>query len=267
MSEDSSEITQKRLKPIPESDGTAEVPWNPWLAVGFVVAIYFVSQIVAAVAVAFWPDLHHWSRLQARNWLNNAVSAQFSYVLIAEAIVMLSIYQFMKLFGRGWKSIGFRRPRWSDLGMGLLVAPLYYVSYIVLEAIAQKLVPSLNVKQTQQLGFSPVGTGELILTFISLVVLPPLVEETLMRGYLYTSLKKGLPQIAAALVTSVIFACAHLQFGSGAPLLWVAAIDTFVLSLFLIWLREKTGSLWASMTLHATKNGLAFLFLFIFHFT
>jgi membrane protease YdiL (CAAX protease family) len=121
------------------------------------------------------------------------------------------------------------------------------------------------VEQSQELGFNPVGTVELILTFISLVILPPLVEELLMRGYLYTSLKKKLSKIAAALVTSVIFAAAHLQFGSGAPLLWVAAIDTFVLSLFLVSLREKTGGLWASMTLHATKNLIAFMSLFIFH--
>lgn len=149
--------------------------------------------------------------------------------------------------------------------MGLAIAPLYYLSYFATILIAGWLAPSLNVDQAQQLGFNPIGTAQLIVTFVSLVILPPLVEETLMRGYLYTSLKKGLPQISAALVTSAIFASAHLQAGSGAPLLWVAAIDTFVLSLFLIWLREKTGSLWASMTLHALKNGVAFISLFIFH--
>jgi membrane protease YdiL (CAAX protease family) len=30
-------------------------------------------------------------------------------------------------------------------------------------------------------------------------------------------------------------------------------------------LREKTGGLWSSMTLHAIKNGIAFVALFVLH--
>ena len=42
-------------------------------------------------------------------------------------------------------------------------------------------------------------------------------------------------------------------------------LDTFILSLVLIYLREKTGGLWASITLHAFKNGVAFVALFALH--
>ena len=58
---------------------------------------------------------------------------------------------------------------------------------------------------------------------------------------------------------------AHLPEGGAAGPLYIAAIDTFILSLFLIYLREKTGSLWSSMTLHATKNGVAFMVLYVLH--
>jgi membrane protease YdiL (CAAX protease family) len=88
-----------------------------------------------------------------------------------------------------------------------------------------------------------------------------------MRGYLYGSLRKAFSKLNAALITSVIFASAHLEFGSGAPLLWIAALDTFVLSLFLVGLHEKTGSLWAGMLVHGAKNAIAFAALFIFHLT
>ncbi len=242
------------------------IPWHPVAAVAFVIVTYFLTQVIAAISVSGWAAINHWSDKQTEAWLSNSIYAQFFYVLIAEALVILFLYQFLRAYRRGWKAIGFRRPKWSDLGMGLVIAPLYYFSYIAIVSIAD-LLPSFNADQPQQLGFNPVGPWQLILTFVSLVVLPPLVEETLMRGYLYSSLKKSLPKIGAVLLTSVIFAGAHLQFGSNAPLLWVAAIDTFVLSLFLIWLREKTGSLWASMALHALKNGIAFLSLFIFHLT
>jgi len=240
------------------------IPWNPWLAVGFVIVVYFLTQIIAAVLVALWPAFMHWSPSRSQNWLDTSINAQFFFVLIAEGLVVLAVYQFLRFYHRGWGSIGFRRPKWTDLAVGIAIAPLYYLIYLLVIAVAGWLVPALDVDQAQQLGFDPVGTWQLVLTFISLVLIPPFVEELLMRGYLYSSLKKGLPVLGAALVTSAVFAAAHLQFGSGAPLLWVAAIDTFVLSLFLVWLREKTGSLWSGITLHALKNAIAFFALFIF---
>ncbi len=109
------------------------------------------------------------------------------------------------------------------------------------------------------------GSGPLILTFISLVILPPLAEEIMVRGFLYSSLKKAMPVAWAVIATSAIFAAAHLPEGGAAGPLYIAALDTFVLSLVLIYLREKTGSLWSSITLHMIKNGVAFVALFILH--
>ena len=85
------------------------------------------------------------------------------------------------------------------------------------------------------------------------------------RGLLYSSLKKAMPIAGAAVITSLIFAAAHLPEGGAAGPLYVAAIDTFILSLVLVYLREKTGSLWSSITLHSFKNGVAFVLLFVLH--
>ena len=60
-------------------------------------------------------------------------------------------------------------------------------------------------------------------------------------------------RIAAARLGDELFAVAHLPEGGAAGPLYIAALDTFVLSLVLIYLREKTGSLWASITLHAVS--------------
>ena len=71
-----------------------------------------------------------------------------------------------------------------------------------------------------------------------------------------------MPQIAAAIVTSLIFASAHLPEGVGG-LLWVGFIDTFILSMVLVYLREKTNGLYSGMMLHALKNGVAFYVLYL----
>jgi membrane protease YdiL (CAAX protease family) len=87
-----------------------------------------------------------------------------------------------------------------------------------------------------------------------------------MRGFLFTSLlKPAAVHLRRDLSPVVLFAAAHLQIGSGAPLLWTAAIDTFILSLVLCYLRYKTGSLWPGIFLHMLKNLLAFLVIFVFH--
>jgi membrane protease YdiL (CAAX protease family) len=244
----------------------SSVPWNPWWAVVFVVVVYYVSQLFGGLLVSVYPALKHWSNAQATSWLNNSVTAQFVYIILAEAFTVGAIYLFLRRYKLGLGSIGLRRPRWSDPLYGLAAVPAYFLLYFVTVGAVSHFVPGLNVNQQQQIGFTSVhGSTQLIMTFISLVVLPPLAEEIMVRGFLYSSLKKGMPTVAAVVVTSAIFASAHLPEGGAAGPLYIAALDTFVLSLVLIYLREKTGGLWASITLHALKNGIAFVALFGLH--
>jgi membrane protease YdiL (CAAX protease family) len=60
------------------------------------------------------------------------------------------------------------------------------------------------------------------------------------------------------LVTSLLFGLAHLQSGDNGALIWGAALDTFILSLVLVYLRESTGALYAGILIHSLNNLLAF---------
>lgn len=243
-----------------------KVPWNPWWALLFAVAAYYGSQFFAGLLVTIYPGLKHWSNAQTTDWLNNSVAAQFVFILLAEALVVGAVYYFLKLYKAGLPAIGLKRPRWRDLAYGLSAVLPYYLLYLLTVGVVSHFVTGLNVNQQQNIGFTNVhGSTQLTLTFISLVVLPPLAEEILVRGFLYSSLKKALPLVWAVIGTSAIFAAAHLPEGGAAGPLYIAALDTFILSLVLIYLREKTGSLWASITLHAIKNGIAFFALFALH--
>ncbi|HXR50281.1 MAG TPA: CPBP family intramembrane glutamic endopeptidase [Verrucomicrobiae bacterium] len=244
----------------------ARVPWNALGGVIFLIVIFYVSQFFAGILISIYPGLKHWTDAQANSWLDNSVTAQFIYILLAESFAVGAIYLFLRRYKANFSLIGLRRPRWRDLGYGLMAAPLYYGLYFVAVGVVTHYVKGLNANQQQQIGFTNVhGSPQLIMTFISLVVLPPIAEEIMVRGFLYSTLRKALPMISAVLLTSAIFASAHLPEGGAAGPLWIAALDTFVLSLFLIYLREVTGSLWASIVLHATKNGIAFAALFALH--
>jgi membrane protease YdiL (CAAX protease family) len=238
-------------------------PFSPLASIAIVVGVYFASMISSQLVIGLYPMLAGWSSERTDSWVANSAAAQFLYVLVAEALTIGLLYLFVRRRKVSAGSIGLLRPRLRNFGITLLAYPPYFVLNAVAAVIAQALL-HVNTSQQQQTGFeSAHSTTDLILTFISLVVLPPIVEEIVMRGFLFSGLKQGMSVVKAAFLTSVIFATAHLQFGNGAPLLWVAAIDTFILSLVLCYLRQRTGSLWSGIGLHALKNALAFTVIFI----
>lgn len=91
--------------------------------------------------------------------------------------------------------------------------------------------------------------GEFWLVAIAVAIMAPLVEEIVFRGLIYTRLKKGMPVAAATVITSVWFGVMH-----GHPL-WIAFAALF--GLLMIWIFERTQSLFGSMAFHFGCNLLA----------
>lgn len=238
--------------------------WSPLESVGVTLFIYFCGQLVGGLLIYLVLTAFGWQEQRITDWISDTTLGQFIGVSIIEAITMGLLIIFLRRRGSNLVKIGLiGKPKLSDAGRAVLGYVSYFVLYLIATFAAKAMVPSLDLEQKQEIGFEAVSNVQLPLVFISLVVLPPLVEEILMRGFLYTGLKQKLPKVVAVIVTSFLFAIAHLQAGSAAPLHWIAAIDTFVLSLVLIYLRDKTGRLWAPILLHAIKNGIAFTALFI----
>lgn len=252
-----------RSKP---DDKKGHINWSPLESAGVTLFIFFVAEVIGLLLIYVVPLLLGWKISHINDWIDNDVIGQFFATLMIEGATAWLLINFLKRRRASVKTIGLnRRPVWKDLGYVLLGFAMYFTAYIVIIDVVKALILGINLDQQQQIGFQNPAHWQLPLVFISLVVLPPLVEELLVRGFLYSGLKKGLPKVWAVLFTSGLFAIAHLQAGSGAPLLWVAAIDTFILSLVLIFLKEHTGSLWASIGLHMLKNGIAFVSLFLLH--
>ena len=148
-------------------------------------------------------------------------------------------------------------PRWL---MALLV-PAGFLVYMWLSLFFSNSIamvwPGFNVNQSQEVGFSGLtDMWQYVAAFIALVIIPPLVEEALFRGYLFGMLRKYNGFVVSTVLTSAIFGIVHSQVNVG--------IDVFALSLVLCYLREKTGSIWAGVGLHMLKNLIAFVLLFVY---
>lgn len=229
------------------------------------VFLYFASQVFGSLLVGIYSLVSHLSLHQVLSWMDSSAYAQFAFTVALYGFMLAGIWLALRLFRWKWQAIGLKTPEWWHVMLGIVAfVPYFILLAIIVNIVKHLFFPSLNLNQKQDIGFNGVsGTLPLIFTFVSLVVVPPFVEEIMMRGFLYTSLKKWLPAIVAAIVVSILFGMAHLPEGGGAGPLWVGAIDTFTLSMVLVSLREVTGNLWAGITLHALKNFIAFAALFL----
>lgn len=249
--------------PQSEEDGQ-KVRWSALESVSITLFMYFFGQLVGGLLLYASLSLAGWPEQRITSWLSDNTLGQFVTIFVIEVITIFVLTRFLKRRKGSLQTIGLtKRPLLSDVGRAIGGYVVYFAVYLLVIWLVKTLVPNLDLEQKQEIGFEQVARTQLPLVFMSLVVLPPLTEELLMRGFLYTGLRAKVPKLAAVLITSFLFAIAHLQAGSSAPLLWVAAIDTFVLSVVLIQLKEKTGTLWAPIFLHALKNGIAFVALFV----
>lgn len=238
--------------------------WSPAAMIALTIGLFFAAQFAASILVL---ALIH--SLALDNGQLGSVSLttlqQFVFVLIANGFIIFGVWRLLRSRKLSFKRVGLARPRWRDALLAIAAYVCYIVIFIIVATVVRAVLPFIDFDQQQQLGFEiSKSLPALIMSGISLVILPPIVEEILCRGFLYTGLRSRFNFTWSAVITSLVFAAAHLQWGSDAPLLWVAAIDTFILSLVLVCLRETTGRLAAPMLLHGLKNSIAFSLLFIF---
>jgi uncharacterized protein len=190
-----------------------------------------------------------------------------NFLLIALMVVLqfVAIYFVVRrLMRRSLKSIGLVKPVGADIARAALGWGIYMFAVIVAMVFLNILDTGIDLEQEQQIDFQP--TPDLLergVVFLSLVAAPAFIEEVLMRGFLFLNLRRRLNFLQSTLIVSVLFGLAHLQFGTGEPLLWVAFVDTFVLSLILCGLTEKYKTLWPAIFAHAMKNSIAFYLLFV----
>lgn len=147
-------------------------------------------------------------------------------------------------------------PTWTDM----LLAPIGFVVSLfaagALTLTMKALLPGVNWEQVQEVGYKNLYQfNDFIMAFICLVMLAPLCEEIIFRGWLYGKLRFKMPALPAMLIVSVLFGIMHGQ--------WNVGVTVFAMSICMCILREFTGTIWAGVLLHMIKNGIAFYFLFV----
>ncbi len=101
--------------------------------------------------------------------------------------------------------------------------------------------------------------AEPIFSFISVVLVAPIIEEFLFRGFLYSQLRRSfLKDWGAIVVSSLVWTAIHFQYEIG------ILFFLFLFGLFLGYFRIKYNSLLIPTALHAINNLLSFLLVIYF---
>lgn len=152
--------------------------------------------------------------------------------------------------------------QWTDVGLrGFdLIKALFYIAgvyliFIVGIALLYGLVtliyPHFDPNQAQTNEFtsftSPAARN---LSFIALVLIPPFIEETVFRGFIFPVFAQRWGLWIGAVASSLLFGIAHMQLN--------ITLYTFVLGLLLCMMYNRLKSIWPGIIFHMLNNYLAF---------
>ena len=147
-----------------------------------------------------------------------------------------------------WKRIpvrylGFGKFDWNivGLGCGLLIAS--YVFIIVHNLILMAL--GVDTQGEAIFRFFESLESPVWFFFVG-VVLAPIVEEIFFRGFVFQGFRQRYGWISAMLLSSIVFAAAHLDL--------VAFFPTLILGCLLAFMFQRSNSIWPGVILHFLVN-------------
>lgn len=184
-----------------------------------------------------------------------AIYSAITYI-IAFLVITLVPTKIFKKWRTSREGLGLKGfPTWTDIGL----APVgYIVSLIAAAGLVAlfNLFPWFNADEAQNVGFSTfLMGGDRIIAFITLVIIAPIAEELIFRGWLYGNLRKRLSMPISILLVSVLFGLIHGQ--------WNVGVNVFALSVVLCGLREITGTIYSGILVHILKNAVAFFLIYV----
>ncbi|MGL4539616.1 MAG: lysostaphin resistance A-like protein [Candidatus Rhabdochlamydia sp.] len=158
-----------------------------------------------------------------------------------------------------WKRQSSTQSLIRDIGIGILT---WVISFPIVVAVGQLFdfilylffhlenYEQVAVRYLKKSIYSP---SQLIPALIMIVCAAPIIEELLFRGCLQSYLKRYMKSSLAIIFSSLCFSIFHFSFSQGIGNVSLL-FSLFVFALFLGFIYERQGSLFASIGLHMTLN-------------
>lgn len=232
------------------NNSLAASPWKFWSTMGVGLLGYsnsiLIGTLFAIIGLAFFGEVI------TKNITFNLILLAVSDLAFLLVIAVFLAIREHKLF----RALALNLPERSKYWLYLIPAFFgYLITTVIVMMATSWLFPQIDLEQTQSIVFKDAkGLSEIVISAVALLIIAPVAEEMVFRGFIFKGIRNSSGFIVAAILSSVIFGLAHGQVN--------VAIDTFCLGIFLCYLYEKTGSIWPSIALHIIKNTIAFSLIF-----
>jgi CAAX protease family protein len=218
-------------------------PWGRWSTLGLSLVALFGGQAVALAALVCWYGLSltHWSDLMV-----DGVLVTLS-VYIATAVQTALLALMARPTGAGAASyLGLTLPGTRDLILSVVIVT---IAGVALDG-GSKLLGLNPVTEFQfDIYRSARAEGWLPWLWLAIVVVGPIGEETLFRGFLFRGWHRSPHDTwVTIIVTALLWALSHAQYN-----LYLIG-QVFVFGLLLGWFRFKSGSTILTILLHGLLN-------------
>jgi membrane protease YdiL (CAAX protease family) len=246
---------------IPED---VRVPWGLWdivlLVLVVFVATFFIGLVVVGIFVVSGVKM---AAIEQSGRYQALVS------IVAQAVIDLAILGYLALQIR----VRFREPFWQTIGWrkldpGIIPRWIAYAGFAFGGVVISLLVDAASNLHPPK-GNLPIDAVyqdrlSAFLFLLMAVLLAPLVEETVFRGYIYPAIAKSWGIVVSVLVTGALFGLLHgFQLGGA---IWQIALLVMVGVIF-TWVRAATRTVVASYCMHIGYNSFLFVgFLASTHF-
>lgn len=226
----------------------------PWSWGHFIVFLFFTftSFVVVQTALAlYYAPRQQLSREQYEHYLLNKPQFLFGSNLIWYALIFLFLYVTLSVLRdlSFWKTLGWRPLKRNALGgpsgFGFFFSGCALAVFV---ALAGSQVHTKENMPIQEL-FKNRQTALLLMSMA--VMVAPLVEETVFRGYLYPLFAKSFGIAPAVVVTGILFGLMH---GSQLGWSWGIVGLLILVGMIFTFARAYTGTVLASFLLHLGYN-------------
>lgn len=235
--------------PVP---GHLRVPWGVRDALIVFLGGWIVLPVLVVVLLRLTAPFDPLAATIMNSLRSGGVGASFGLALIDAVGALLLVWYYLRRYGASWTTAGWRQVNWLKAAGYLLGAFIIFALLIgpLLQLIAL-LNPGFQPDQPQQNEFVGAANNHRLLALIALVVLPPIVEETVFRGFIFPAIAKRWGFWVGAIASSILFGFAHLQAN--------VSVYTFVLGILLCFMYVRLRSIIPGIGLHMLNNYLAFV--------
>jgi membrane protease YdiL (CAAX protease family) len=232
------------------------VPWG-WAEVALFVILGVIASVVvtwgmAEVAVRFF------GAKPGDVFGTTMSTAKSVVVLLSQAVLdsLAILYLYLMLQART------DQPFWPSIGWREMIPSVGKIRDSALQLLAGGAVLAfavsfaggfLNSKETLPIEQLLQARVSILLFGVLGVLVAPLVEETIFRGFLYPVIARRLGIAAGVAITGILFGLMHAaQLWGG----WGQIALLILVGVVLTWVRARTGTVAASYFVHLGYNGL-----------